>query len=153
MAGACPSRLRPYRIRDETKTQAEPLEMADVHTTALMMEGTTEMPARTNAMTKGDCCAVPVEMVRLGSSNGLLCIVSLLFDTRSKNQSKNRDEGCVFCYYLHDHADNEYAQHVEAEDSVEGLLGGRGDDLARVLRLGPGNGHNLDVSVAEGGSQ
>jgi hypothetical protein len=50
------------------KMQAEPLLMADVHTTALMMDGTTFTPDRWKAMTKGDCCAVPVEMERDGSS-------------------------------------------------------------------------------------
>lgn len=37
------------------KTQAEPLLMADVQTTALIMDGRTETPDRVNAMTKGDC--------------------------------------------------------------------------------------------------
>lgn len=44
------------------KIQAEPLLNADVQTTALMMEGTTETPERWKAITKGDCWAVPVEI-------------------------------------------------------------------------------------------
>jgi hypothetical protein len=53
------------------KTQAEALLMADVHTTTLMIDGRTETPERVKAMTKGDCCAVPVETLRAGSSDGL----------------------------------------------------------------------------------
>lgn len=53
------------------KMQAEALEIAEVHTTALIIEGTTATPDLVNAITKGDCCAVPVEILRLGSSNGL----------------------------------------------------------------------------------
>lgn len=36
-------------------------------TTALMMLGRTLMPARWKAMTNGLCCAVPVDMARVGS--------------------------------------------------------------------------------------
>jgi hypothetical protein len=46
--------------------------MADVHTTALMMCGRTETPARWNAMTKGEVFAVPDETVRSGSLDGLV---------------------------------------------------------------------------------
>lgn len=45
--------------------------MAEVHTTALIIEGNTETPERVKAMTNGDCCAVPVEMLREGSLDGL----------------------------------------------------------------------------------
>jgi hypothetical protein len=48
-------------VREAKKMQDEPL----------MMEGTTEMPPRTKAMTKGDWAAVPVEMEREGSSDRL----------------------------------------------------------------------------------
>jgi hypothetical protein len=41
--------------------QADPLLIADVHTTALMIEGNTEIPAAWNAITKGDWAAVPDE--------------------------------------------------------------------------------------------
>lgn len=53
------------------KMQADPLLMAEVHTTPLMIEGTTETCERWNAITNGDCCAVPVEVLRAGSSDGL----------------------------------------------------------------------------------
>jgi hypothetical protein len=53
------------------KTQAEALLMADVQTTTLIIEGRIETPERVKAMTKGDCCAVPVETLRAGSSDGL----------------------------------------------------------------------------------
>ena len=49
----------------------EPALMAEVQTTPLMMEGTTEIPPRTKAITKGDWAAVPVVMEREGSSNRL----------------------------------------------------------------------------------
>jgi hypothetical protein len=65
--GACPSQLRPYSVREAKKMHDEPALMAEVQTTPLMMEGTTEIPPRTNAMTKGDWAAVPVEMEREGS--------------------------------------------------------------------------------------
>jgi hypothetical protein len=58
-------------VREAKKMHEEPALMAEVQTTPLMMEGTTEMPPRTKAMTKGDCAAVPVEMEREGSSNRL----------------------------------------------------------------------------------
>jgi len=41
---------------------AEPELMAEVQTTALMMDGRTEIPADWKAMTKGDCAAVPVDI-------------------------------------------------------------------------------------------
>lgn len=50
------------------KMQAELALIAEVQTTALMIEGTTDTPERWKAMTNGDCCAVPVEMDRLLSS-------------------------------------------------------------------------------------
>jgi hypothetical protein len=53
------------------KRQADPLLIADVHTTVLIREGRTEMPERWKAITKGDCWAVPVEIWRLGSFEGL----------------------------------------------------------------------------------
>lgn len=55
------------------KMQADPLLIAEVHTTALMMDGTTETPDRWKAMTNGDCEAVPVETPRAGSLYGLKC--------------------------------------------------------------------------------
>jgi hypothetical protein len=60
------------------KTHADPLLMADVHTTALMIDGTAETPARWKAMVKGDCCAVPVDILRLLSLDGLFLIISFL---------------------------------------------------------------------------
>lgn len=48
--------------------------MAEVQTTALIIEGTTETPERWKAMTKGDCWAVPVEMLSAESLYGLLTI-------------------------------------------------------------------------------
>jgi hypothetical protein len=44
--------------------QAEPEEIADVQTTALMIEGKTLIPAAWKAITKGEEAAVPVEMER-----------------------------------------------------------------------------------------
>lgn len=70
--GAWPSQLRPYNVREAMKIQAEPLLNAEVQTTALMMEGTTDTPDRSKAMTKGDCVAVPVERLRAVSSYGLM---------------------------------------------------------------------------------
>ena len=52
----------------------EPALMAEVQTTPLMMEGTTEIPPRTKAITKGDWAAVPVEMEREGSLDRLLLV-------------------------------------------------------------------------------
>ena len=49
-------------MREEMNMQAEAAEIADVHTTALMIEGTTETPDRWNAIVNGDCEAVPVEI-------------------------------------------------------------------------------------------
>ena len=53
------------------KIQLELPLIAEVQTTALMICGTTETPDRTNAITKGDWVAVPVEMVRSLSLEGL----------------------------------------------------------------------------------
>jgi len=58
-------------VRDAKKIHDEPALMAEVQTTALMMDGTTWIPERTKAMTKGDCAALPVDMVRDGSSKRL----------------------------------------------------------------------------------
>lgn len=58
------------------KIQLELPLIAEVHTTALMICGTTETPDRTNAMTNGDCVAVPVEIVRSLSLDGLRANVS-----------------------------------------------------------------------------
>ena len=52
----------------------EPALMAEVQTTPLMMEGTTEIPPRTKAITKGDWAAVPVVMEREGSLDRLLLV-------------------------------------------------------------------------------
>jgi hypothetical protein len=60
------------------KMQPDPALMADVQTTALIMCGRTEMPARVKAMTKGDCCAVPVDIVREGSLEGLEMMLVIL---------------------------------------------------------------------------
>jgi hypothetical protein len=56
--------------------QAEPLLIADVHTTALITDGRTLMPAALNAMTKGDEAAVPVELESASLVYGLF-VVSL----------------------------------------------------------------------------
>jgi hypothetical protein len=53
------------------KMHAEALLTAEVQTTALIIEGTAETPARLNAITKGDCWAVPVERAKDGSLYGL----------------------------------------------------------------------------------
>jgi hypothetical protein len=58
----------------------EPALMAEVQTTPLMMEGTTEMPPRTKAMTKGDWAAVPVEMEREGSLDFLCWLEKSQYD-------------------------------------------------------------------------
>lgn len=47
--------------------QDDPQLKALVQTTALIIEGRTEMPARLKAITKGDCEAVPVDRERFGS--------------------------------------------------------------------------------------
>jgi len=60
----------------------EPALMAEVHTTPLIIEGTTEIPPRTKAMTKGDWAAVPVEMERSGSSNRLYCLRKSVWNLR-----------------------------------------------------------------------
>lgn len=52
----------------------EPALMAEVQTTPLMMEGTTDIPPRTKAITKGDWAAVPVVMEREGSLDRLLLV-------------------------------------------------------------------------------
>lgn len=57
--GAWPSRERPYNVRDAMKMQADAEDIADVITTALMIEGTAETPLRLKAMTNGELCAVP----------------------------------------------------------------------------------------------
>ena len=62
--GACPSALRPYNLRDARNIKAQPDEMAEVQTTALMIEGRTLIPAAWKAMTKGDEAAVPVDFDR-----------------------------------------------------------------------------------------
>lgn len=65
--GACPRNARPYRIRDELNRKELPAEKADVKMHALMMCGSTLMPARSIAMTYGDSAAVPLEERRSGS--------------------------------------------------------------------------------------
>jgi hypothetical protein len=62
--GAWPSALRPYRVRDARNIHADPEEMADVQTTALIIDGRTLIPAVWKAITKGDEAAVPVEVER-----------------------------------------------------------------------------------------
>lgn len=47
-----------------------PDDQADERTTALMIEGTTLMPALVAAMTKGDSAAVPLDRSRSGSLDG-----------------------------------------------------------------------------------
>jgi hypothetical protein len=61
-------------VREAKKMQEEPALMAEVQTTPLMMEGTTEIPPRTKAITKGDWAAVPVVMEREGSLDRLLLV-------------------------------------------------------------------------------
>lgn len=53
------------------KTQADPLLIAEVQTTALIIDGKTDTPDRVKAMTNGDCWAVPVETLNAGSLDGL----------------------------------------------------------------------------------
>jgi hypothetical protein len=67
MRGANPSLLSPYSVREEIKTLAEPELNAEVHTKALTIDGSALIPARSNAMTKGDCWAVPVASDKLSS--------------------------------------------------------------------------------------
>jgi len=57
-------------MRDPPSMEEFPEDQALVKTTALMMEGTTLIQARVAAITKGDCAAVPVDLRRLGSSDG-----------------------------------------------------------------------------------
>ena len=68
--------------------QAEPLLIADVQTTALMMDGKTLIPAASNAMTNGDEAAVPVDTDKALLSYGLDIV------SEFKPQLK---------YYLHNH--------------------------------------------------
>ena len=68
--GACLSSARPYKVREARNTQAEPQLKADVHTTALIIDGRTLMPTRWKAITKGLCCASPVDMPRFESLYG-----------------------------------------------------------------------------------
>lgn len=72
--GAWPSALKPYSVRDARKIQADPLLIADVHTTALIIEGSTLIPAALKAITNGDEAAVPVETDRASLSYGLKTI-------------------------------------------------------------------------------
>lgn len=62
--GARPSLAIPYRMRDPASILAFPELQALVRMTALMMDGTTLMPALEAAMTKGDWEAVPVDFNR-----------------------------------------------------------------------------------------
>lgn len=58
-------------MREARKIHAEPDEMADVQTTALMMEGRALIPAAEKAMTNGEEAAVPVEFESASLSYGL----------------------------------------------------------------------------------
>lgn len=49
-------------MREARNMQAEPLLIAEVVTTALMIEGSALIPASWKAMTNGDCWAVPVDV-------------------------------------------------------------------------------------------
>lgn len=62
--GACFSWAMPYRVRDALSMKELPALQALVRTTKLMMWGTTLMPARVAAMTKGDAAAVPESALR-----------------------------------------------------------------------------------------
>lgn len=51
--------------------------MADVQTTALMIEGSTLIPAAEKAITNGEDAAVPVELERASLSYGLIVLASV----------------------------------------------------------------------------
>lgn len=51
--------------------QAEPDEMADVQTTALIIDGRALIPAMLKAMTNGEDAAVPVDLESASLSDGL----------------------------------------------------------------------------------
>lgn len=59
--GARPSNAKPYNTRDPVSSPELPEDQALVSTTALIMDGTTLIPALVAAITKGDCAAVPVD--------------------------------------------------------------------------------------------
>lgn len=80
-----------------------------MQTTVLMIEGRTLIPARRKAMTKGDDAAVPVEFERASLSYGLGRVIGW-----GSSKNVRRD--------LHNHANDQNAQNVEEEHSVEGLL-------------------------------
>ena len=65
--GACPRSASPYSTRDEQNRNELPAENADVNTPALMMCGSTLIPARVIAITYGDSAALPVSESRFGS--------------------------------------------------------------------------------------
>jgi len=129
-------------VRDAMKIQLELLLMAEVQTTALIMCGTTETPERTNAITKGDCFAVPVEMVRSLSLYGLEVMVRYFVLVLICNGLN-----------LHNESNNENTENIEDKDSNECLPGSVRDELARILSLSACNGHDLDVTETESRSQ
>src|SRR5690349_8152217 len=102
--------------------QAEPEEMAEVQTTALMMEGRTLIPAAWKAMTKGDESAVPVDFERALLSYGLWFVSPKVYRSWSR-------------FDLHNHANNQDTQNVEEENSIKCLLCCIRDDLSRIRGL------------------
>lgn len=68
--GAWPRVARPYRIRDAQNRKELDAESAEVKTAALMIDGSTLIPAREMAMTYGDSAALPVSASKFGSLKG-----------------------------------------------------------------------------------
>jgi hypothetical protein len=60
-------------------------------------------------------------------------------------------KGCNWA--IHNQTNDENTQDVKYEDSDECLPGSIWNDLARVSRLGSGNGDDLDVAETERGCQ
>lgn len=68
--GALPCLASPTNTLDPPSMFELPEDQAEVITTALMIDGTTLIPARVAAITNGDVDAVPLEWPRSGSLEG-----------------------------------------------------------------------------------
>ncbi len=95
-------------------------------------------------MTNGLCLAVPVELPRLPSVDGLYIL------PLEKSPALSTWEGGAGSY-LHKQADDRHAQDVEDNDALEGHLHGVRDQLPEVFGLGAGQCDHLDVAKGIGG--
>ena len=92
--GACPSQARPYKVREAAYRSEFPAEKAATRMTALMIDGSTLIPARSMPITQGEADASSPPLINRGSLGETMSDIMRTPTTLKKHMTLVHAQAC-----------------------------------------------------------